>query len=263
MQNQLLEELRTIRIYDTKTGKVLRTIQKEWRSLSSRKVYGGRLIWNKTGLFVIDRPEILVFNSQNWQIIATIPDKAVSPILSLVHTILISPDGTKYFVPETGEIREILGNELIGIIDIPELAEIPFPSTIVWVGPVSFSRDSKKVLAQYRSSGQSNFVILEFNTETKETRTIGDSSLIRLLPYEQEILREELKSTFYFITYSPDGEGIIFSSNLPTLEKKSSTDLFWLKLEEQKAELRASFETSTRLFGGQDVYFFGWYKKDL
>ena len=258
-EKELQEQTRTISIYETDTGQIIRTLKLMLLDPPSRRIGGGRLLWNQTGLFSIDRPEITVFNPTNGEIIDTIPDISTGPGSSLSKTILISPDGNKYFSQYL--VKKIPGGEIIGQLDTNYLSRVKFheepdieaedlENKLVWDGPSIFSSDSEKVLIQGRNGTQTNFVILELDIESGKTIKVGDFEILQL----SSIPSSEIKSLFLFLTYNPLADKIFFAANYPTVDKTAVTDLFQLQKGEQKAQLIDQFDDPY-------VSFLGWYLK--
>lgn len=253
-EKQFQDELRTISIYDLSSGSLTKSLKKKLLDSPSRRTGGGKLLWNEAGLFSLDRPEITLFDTQNWEVKDSIPD--VGTGLGPLHEhVVISPDGSKYFNPtdSTLAVKKVLGGEVIAKFDAPEFIppeqindKSDLEKQIVFVGPAAFSSDSKKVMIQGGSVRGTNFMVWELDLATNKTKKIGDSEITSLGS------TSEVKSFFLFLTYNPSANRIIFAANKGRGNEIGPSDLFSLKLGEQKATFIDSFE-------GLDASFLGWY----
>lgn len=271
-EKQLQEDLRTISIYNLKTGKAVNLLKLNEPSPSREgRSRPAKLLWNKTGLFVIEPTDPHIFNPQTGESIVTI-----APVGSFE---VISPDGSKYYDRRRSVVRKTTDNELVAKLYAPEFISeeqvdenADLEKQIVWVGPAAFSPDSTRVIVSGEGAYKTNFMIWELDTETGKTIKIGD---LNILPYEdvsKPETRKRLGMSFslHELFYHPLGDQILFVLEIfenPHLKGAyrsgyfPETNLFQLKRGENKAEdlgLLPSRESSH--VDPESISFLGWYK---
>lgn len=261
---ELREQNATIFIYDLENKQLKNTLK--LKNGEADRNSAGKLVWRKVGLFVLELSEINVFNPSNGEMIENIKDVAwlEGRLQSLSETIVISPDGSKYYNSTTGEVRKIPGNQTIAKLNAPEFIppelvneKADLEKQIVLVGPSAFSPDSKRVIVQGGSVNLTNFMVWEINIENNTTQKLGDIDTmgIRLHPKGQISLSGG-GYYFTFISYHPSGKEILFSLFAGTQHGQNPTDLFWLRLSEQKTN---RIPISLSAFNLRDISFLGWY----
>lgn len=264
-EKQLQEESRTITIYDINSSKVIQTLKLKLMDPPSRRTGAPGLIWRKNRLFAEDIYEITVFDSSTWENLGTVKnDESITGPLQ-PSTIVISPDGTKYYNITTLEVRSIPENKLITRLNVPEFItlqqvnENTGEDKIVHPGLAAFSLDSKKIIIEGTSLGETYFVIWEMDLESGVSKKVGD---FYSLDYESLTERTKLindKKGILFIDFTPSDEKIIFSVYSEKEHTKSRLDFFSLKLGEEKTQYHHNFAEVSGFPDLGNISFLGWY----
>lgn len=248
----LQEQLRTISIYDISTTKAVNTIKLS----SSTRDGTTQLIWRKQGLFAKDFDKIILFNPDTGKIITESPD---NPNQSMV----VSSDGSKFFDIRMLTLHDTLKNKTTGQMNIPELIApeefkqgMDAEQYFIFLGPATFSPDSKKIALEAGSVSLNNFRIWEQNFENGKTRKLVDLNTLGL----DSTLGTKLRHYVPFMTYNPTGTKLVFAlygDNPDTYTGGGLIDVVSLDLTTLK-EFRNDFFVEMNNL--RELSFLGWYQ---
>lgn len=242
---QFEEEQKQILIYNRKSGQLLRIIKAKERVNS--------FVWKNNILFVIETSSYRAFDVNSDIQLYEAEDSG---------GIIFSPDGFKYMYVQELVVRNIYTGNVISKLIIPELVS---PSQyksyqdadkiFIFIGPASFSNNSKKVVFTAQSVSMKNIRFWEQDLETNKTSVLADKEI---LGSDAQQLNPSWRLNFTFITYNPSDESIIFPILIDSINGDVSKLLgLYTYRKSQLATLKS--DPNLNIFLPRQLLFMGWY----